>query len=221
MATNSALIAALTSAIQQADSLGYGSYSQSNDVFEGYIWAIVLVAARYERANIHYETSSGDPTRSLLFRTSPGNLFSTTRPYTHAVIRFPDVPELEAHIGVKVAGKSRLLHECDVAVLYRDEARNCGRNAVHPRSSAVVLTVECKFYSSTLPLDLGRSFLGLAGEISKEGRYLITNSTSRSIETLLTHHKLDREAGVVPDRKQADDLQKSFERLFRDYKLRW
>jgi hypothetical protein len=135
------------------------------------------------------------------------------------VIDFPGHSLLEAHIGIKVTGKSRLLHECDIAVLYRDEARNCRRNSVHPRSSAVILAAECKFYASTLSLDLGRSFLGLAGEISKEGRYFISNSNSSSVATLLKHHKLDREVDVMPRRKQADDLQKSFERLFRDYKL--
>jgi hypothetical protein len=119
----------------------------------------------------------------------------------------------------RVPGKSRLLHECDVAVLYRAEARNCRRQSFHPRSSAVILAIECKYYSTTLPLDLGRSFLGLAGEISKEGRYFVSNSNSLNVATLLRHHKVDRELEVLPSKKQVDDLQKSFERLFRDYKL--
>jgi hypothetical protein len=38
------------------------------------------------------------------------------------VIAFPNCPELEAHVGIYVEGRSGVLNECDVAVLDRDEA---------------------------------------------------------------------------------------------------
>src|SRR5262245_10537017 len=210
MAADQALLDELQSILSNAATCGYSNNSRSNDVFEGYTWSLIIQAARSEGATIRYETVHEVPAVDLCFRTSPGNIFSVAHPYTHAVIRFAGQPELEAHIGIKVAGKSKLLHECDVAVLYKAEARNCRRNSFHPQSRALVIAAECKYYASTLPLDLGRSFLGLAGEISKEGRYFVSNSTSRSVATLLKHHKLDREFGVTPAKKQADDLQKSF-----------
>src|SRR5215472_13089752 len=106
--------------LSDASTLGYDDSSKSNDVFEGYIWSLVLQAARAEGAAVRYETRDEMVTQDLCFRTSPGNIFSSAQQYTHAVIDFAGYPALEAHIGIKVAGKSRLLHECDVAVLYRD-----------------------------------------------------------------------------------------------------
>src|SRR5689334_9838992 len=202
MTVNQSLLEELASILSDASSCGYDRKSASNDVFEGYIWSLIVQAARNEGADIRYEDVIGNSTTNLCFRTSPGNIFSRAHMYTHAVISFPGHPALESHIGIKVAGKSKLLHECDIAVLYRDEARSCRREYVHPHAHAIVLAAECKYYASTLPLDLGRSFLGLAGEIHKDGRYFISNSTSRSVATLLRHHKLDREIDVVPGRKQ-------------------
>jgi hypothetical protein len=138
MPASQILLDELSSILSDANTCGYSSRSQSNDVFEGYVWSLIIQAARYEGATIQYETANEQATKVLLFRTSPGNIFSTAQAYTHATITFATHPPLEAHIGIKVSGKSRLLHECDVAVLYRDEARNCRRNLVHPQSSVRV-----------------------------------------------------------------------------------
>jgi hypothetical protein len=217
--TTSLLLSELKAILTDARSYGYDTKSQSSDVFEGYIWALILKAAREKGADIYYETVRHVATNNLLFRTAPGNIFSTTRPYTHAVIRFAGKPELELHVGIKVTGTSGVLHECDVAVLYREEAISCRSNEVHPRSSALIIAVECKYYASTLPLDLGRSFLGLAGEIHRQGRYFVTNSQSSSIVSLLNHHKLEWDVRVLPDKEEAGDLLESFRRLFRNYKV--
>jgi hypothetical protein len=156
----------------------------------------------------------------LVFLRPPRNpAFQMSQPYTHAVIRFNGRPELELHIGIKVAGTSGVLHECDVALLNRDEAHSCRRETVHPRCAAVILAAECKFYASVLPLNLGRSFLGLTGEIHKEGRYFVTNSGSPNIERLLRHHKVEWDVGVLPGREEALGLIHNLRRRLRKYKV--
>src|SRR5258708_5738661 len=93
------------------------------DLFEVYILTLLLRAAHREGATISYENVFGQsPPPELIFRTSPGQIFSTERNYTHAVLQFPTTPALEAHVGIKVLGRSGVMHECDVAVLMRDEA---------------------------------------------------------------------------------------------------
>src|SRR5215467_4261008 len=104
------LLDELQSILSDASTLGYDSNSKSNDVFEAYVWSLALQAARSEGGSIRYETRDEVETQDLCFRTSPGNIFSPAQPYTHAVIDFAGCPSLEAHIGIKIAGKSRLLH---------------------------------------------------------------------------------------------------------------
>src|SRR5258705_13058148 len=54
-----------------------------------------------------------------------------------SIASFPNCPDLEAHVGIFIAGKSGVAHECDVAVLYSDEACTCRQENAHPRSSQV------------------------------------------------------------------------------------
>ena len=167
--------------------------SDSSDLFEAYLLSLVLRAAEREGANISYEDVHGNssPT-TFVFRTSPGQIASRRHPYTHAIISFPDQSDLEAHVGVKVSGTSGVLHECDVAVLSRKEARECRYRSmpgywVAPRSSEILLATECKFYApSSSLLGEARSFIGLVSDLSsKTDRYFIFNISSGSAERLL------------------------------------
>jgi hypothetical protein len=190
----------------------------TNDVYENYIWALCLQAARQHGAAIRYEEFNEERVTALVFRTSPGAIYSMAQPYTHAAIEFAGCPPLEAHLGIRVTGKSRVLHECDVAVLTKDEARLCRINQVHPRASKVVLAAECKFYTSAIQLYQGRSFLGLTSDIHRKERYFVTNGQSPSVMKLIAHHQSEWECGVFPKSADADALLHSFARAFRNYK---
>ncbi|AGC44071.1 hypothetical protein MYSTI_02755 [Myxococcus stipitatus DSM 14675] len=189
-----------------------------SDVFEAYIFSLILRAAGSEGAMIAFENIHGDMPTVLVFRTSPGYIFSTAQPYGHAVLSFPGKPPLEAHVGVRVAGRSRVLHECDVAVLYRSEADLCRANSVSPRCSKVVLAVECKFYASDIPLGLARAFMGLIGDIQAPGRFFVVNTSSQSAERLLTSHRRGWEHQVTPGSPVLDRLLGSFRNAFKDFK---
>jgi hypothetical protein len=212
------LIAALSNIVGQAAAAGYSNPMATNDVYENYIWALCLQAARLHGAMIRYEDFYEEPVTALFFRTSPGAIYSTAQPYTHAAIEFAGCPSLEAHLGIRVTGRSRVLHECDVAVLTKDEARLCRTNQVHPRASKVLLAAECKFYTSAIQLYLGRSFLGLTSDIHRKERYFVTNGQSPSVMKLIAHHQSEWECGVLPNSADADALLHSFARAFRNYK---
>ncbi len=81
--------------------------SDTSDIFEGYVFSLVIEAARTEGGTITYRDVNGNIPTVFIFRTSPGYIFSRNQPYTHAVISFPNKPPLEAHIGVRVLGKLR------------------------------------------------------------------------------------------------------------------
>ena len=134
------------------------SPTQGADLYELYIWSLVLDSARAEGATIEFRDVHGAPVNSnFVIRTSPGGIFSKVQPYTHALISFDRCAPLEAHIGIFVTGKSKVRHECDVAVLFADAAQTCRIEEVHPKSTQLMLSAEfvpiwglfrCKTYSS-------------------------------------------------------------------------
>jgi hypothetical protein len=121
--------------------------SAGGDIFEAYIFGLILDAAENEGANVTFRNRDGSIPVQFLFRSSPGHLYSAAQNYTYARIQFPNVPLLEAHLGVYVSGKSQLIHEADVVVLASSEADLSRNNSVPPRSHQCILTIECKFYA--------------------------------------------------------------------------
>lgn len=215
------LLAEIRAALGGAIAPNLTAKSQGADLYEAYIWSLVVQAAESEGASISFWNVFGSRvTTDFIFRTSPGNIFSTSQPYSYALISFPNCPDLEAHVGIFVAGKSGVAHECDVAVLFSDEAYTCRQKNAHPRSSRVVLAIECKFYvQSSMGIGLARSFLGLTTEIMHDSRFFVGVSESERVEALFAHHKKKWETGVSPtDPKRRDlRLKGDFERVFRDF----
>ena len=218
MMTSTVLVAEISKILGGALTSNYSAASAANDVFEGYTFAIAVEAARTVGASVAYETHDGTLTRNLVFRTSPGDIFSTARKYTHALVEFSKCPPLEIHIGVKVSGKSKVLHECDVAVIERHEAKVCRSSKVHPRASKVLIAAECKFYSSTLPLGLARGYLGLAEELTKKNRLLVTNTISDNAAKMVAYHQAGWQFDLsAPSASAANELQGKFVDALRNY----
>jgi hypothetical protein len=201
--------------------------SAGEDLYESYVWSLVLEAASNEGATIRLRDRYGNLPTQFWFRTSPSNIFSIAHSYCHAEIEFPTRPVLEAHIGIFVAGRSKVPHECDVAVLYKNEAEICRSSSVHPRSGKVILTAECKYYiNSTIGINLGRSFLGLLNDIYTGDRYFYTGdryfvatSDSASVSMLFSKHNKEYELGLSPlDPHLEARLRGSFEKTFRDFR---
>jgi len=161
--------------------------SKGNDLFEGFLFMLVLDAAKSLNATVRYEDSNEVSTRVLTLRTSPGRIYTTSPAYTHAALEFDGADPLEAHVGIYVAGRSTVAHECDVAVIDKTEAQRARMQGVHPRSSKARFTVEAKFYSTPLGIALGREFTGLRSDLSAQTSLFVTNTTAESVARLLSH----------------------------------
>lgn len=175
------------------------SSSQANDAFEVYALSLVLKAAEKEGAKITFQTVNGtmNPTK-MIFRTSPGRVYSIANDYSHALISFNNDLHFEAHVGVFVEGLAGVVHECDVLVIDAGEGDFCRRNMVHPKKSHTVLTAECKFYSGNLGISLGREFLGTTIDLGKEDRFFLSNRDGKTLDRVLAHHKRQRYLGLTP-----------------------
>ncbi|MBI4471360.1 MAG: hypothetical protein HY646_01750 [Acidobacteria bacterium] len=196
-------------------------HAADEDRFEGYVFALVLEAARKEGASIRLENRNGPFNGIATFRTAPGHIWSPLHPYTHAVIDFANKPLLEAHVGVYISGRSRLYHEADVAVLSRAVARTCRADRVDPSQSDAVLLLECKYYASDPGVGLGREFLGLSAECGKDQCVFVTNQSASRLQKLFEAH--DREWGhqVLPGNNHDVDRLVGFaQRAFARYKAK-
>jgi hypothetical protein len=171
----------------------------ADDIFEVYVFGLVLEAARREGAVvIEYENVTGGFSGVCTFRTSSGRIWSQARPYTHAIVRFSNKPPLEVHLGIMMQGSSGVLHEADVVVIPRSEGAACRSSNVEPRASAALLTAECKFYTTPLPLGMGRSFIGLSSEFGKKKAFFAMNQPPGTVGVLLKKHVEHWEPSIVP-----------------------
>jgi len=219
MTIPTALLTQIQATLGAAISPSLTTASDTSDIFEAYVFSLVMEAARTEGASITYRDVFGNTPSVFVFRTSPGYIFSRNQPYTHAIIAFLNKPPLETHVGVRVVGKSGVLHECDVAVIEQAEAETCRQRQVPPRSSKVLIAVECKFHSTPLQLHLARAFIGLTSDLSASESVFVTNSFSDSLEKLLSGRGKDWEHNLAPNALvEVMRLRHKFQDAFQNYK---
>ena len=192
------------------------------DLFEGYVLSVVAQAASAEGASVQIANATG----GLLLRTSPGRIYGTARngaPYSYVVIDFDGHPQLEAHVGVRVEGSTRVLHECDVMVVEAAEAQASRMNRVEPRSKKLLVSTEAKFYTQPLGVDLGRSFIGLISDVASKHRCLVTNAADNDVVAALMAPDTARNffEDVAPGRPGEVSLSEFFRGAFRRYRDRW
>ncbi len=200
-------------------SLGTLSNVAAWDRYEAFVWLLVIQAARDEGAQVSLQDVNLNPATSPVFRTSPGVISSNAQLYTHAVITFPNKPVLEAHVGVQIAGKSTVSHECDVVVLDRVEALACRESGANPRYKATLIIAECKYYpTSNLSLKLSREFLGFCREMRKIDCFFVASRSSAPVLRVLSHSNCHRQTNVLPNTQQAVSLVHAFREKFNHFK---
>uniref|UniRef100_UPI003FEE469D hypothetical protein n=1 Tax=Parasutterella excrementihominis TaxID=487175 RepID=UPI003FEE469D len=70
--------------------------------------------------------------------------------------------EFEIHVDVQYEGSSGASHEIDVSIYDHVSAEAVRSNGGLPRSSKLIMAIECKFYMPSVPnAALGRGFVGL------------------------------------------------------------
>jgi hypothetical protein len=163
------------------------------DLYEVYLLSLVVRAARkHPGVSATFVRGDGSRPRELLFRRSPGAIHSKTTDFTHVVISSSKHQrDLEAHVGIYVAGRSEIAHECDVALLPARVAEACRRKRRDPHYSELKLGVEAKFVSArAVPLGYGRTFVGLAQEVRQPA--LMALAATKGGDTVLSlidqHH---------------------------------
>jgi hypothetical protein len=199
------------------NSISYHSASAVWDVYEGFIFSLVVDTASRNGAKVTYRNVKGVVVSDLVFRTSPGQLYSDSKLYTHAVVEFEGAPLLEVHVGVRVQGTSGVLHECDVLVLPSAEAEFSRAEQVAPQGSQCVLIVECKYYTSGLDIGQARKFEGLRADVRTQAELFVSNIGSSSVVRYLAARNRAFERDVVPNTQQVIHVQAEIRNAFKRY----
>jgi hypothetical protein len=185
------LVAAVQNLLGAVQLPGLTATSKHYDLFEAFLFALVVDAARDVAGPhaVHYERPAvpGTPTNIIALRTAPGWMHNGPQ-YTHAVVQLGQ-REVEIHLGIYVAGRSKIPHEYDVSVLSRDEANRARNIGVAPRSSKIVLFIEAKHWAPNLRLPVAREFLGLCDDSGAGLGTLVSNSSSPLVATLLAKRR--------------------------------
>ena len=218
----SQLLTEIRQVLGNAVSPNLTSRSKGYDLYEAYVFSLVVRAAQRSGAQVRYENTDLSTPTKFVFRTGPGEIASGN--YSHAVLSFARKPELEVHVGIYVSGVSKIPHEADVCVLLRDEAMFCRASGVRvfPRYSSVALTAECKFYeSSGIGVALGRGFMGLSKDFASRQNFFVMSREAMRVKALLAHHKQHWATSIVPGSSFAlNRLIGSFETVFENFKAK-
>lgn len=192
------LLPDVQAALGMAVHADYAAKAEQHDLFEAYVLTLLLDAGKATGWTYALRDGWGNMVTAPLFRRGPGRL--TSRQFTFAHLTRPGRRDLEAHLGVKVAGRApvvvspatksgRLLHEFDLLVLPSREADACRTAKTDPDFSVVVAHAEMKYHGGNLSLPLGRASVGMASECALHGKsVLVTNRMGLTVQDLVQHH---------------------------------
>ena len=132
--------------------------------FEAYVFALIVRAMRQAGAAVEiHGINTGLNPNPLVFRGGPGQMSSTAQNFCFARCYLNDL-ELEIHLDVKYSGSSNATHEVDISIYDKFKADAVRQSTALPSTRSLHGAIECKFYDSSLGIDLGRGFYGLIAD---------------------------------------------------------
>jgi hypothetical protein len=184
----SALLQEIRQALGNAIAPNLTTRSKGYDLYEAYVFALGVNACKNLKLSVIFKNRDGSQSSRFRFRTGPGSLARGT--YSHAEIALGiRKPVIEAHVGIKAMGLSKVEHELDFSILLKEEADFCRTRDVLPRHNKIVLAAECKFYSRRgVGIAMGRGFLGLSDDLGQRDTFFVMNRPAARLEQFIDRH---------------------------------
>lgn len=173
------------------------SIARTDKLYEIFVLGCVVRALLQIGATLEARDSNDNPTATLVFRLAPGLIYnpSTAPGFIHVTYQGE---EYELQNSLRVCGRSKVRHELDVCLILRREAERCRVAGIDPSQASLRFLAECKYYGHSLPLHLGREFIGLCAEFSLRIKVIVSNRSSDEIHTLVTKHKGTENFNITP-----------------------
>jgi hypothetical protein len=164
------------------------SHARAEKLYEVFALSTVVRALARINATVEARDANDTPTTNITFRLGPGRIYGTASGAGFLNVGYGN-SEYELHTDLQVLGTSKVLHELDVCILEKSAAQQCRRNQIDPTMAAVRLLAECKYYGRTLPLRIGREYLGLGTEFSIRVKALVANAKNDQIHRMVKRHR--------------------------------
>jgi hypothetical protein len=219
-ATKNDLLMELNEGLAKAWDAQQLSQKQTYSLFELFALRLVLEAAQKAgNKKRSYKDANQYVFPVPAFRTGPHQIYDPAYIYTE--LTFGKRKVLEVHTGVKVIGKSSVEHECDICVIRKTTADRCRKTKTAPSYKNLVLSVECKFYTSSIDLGMSREFVGLTSDLRarlKHNYYMVSSALVASGRLLLKHHEKFAVDELTPSNssKQVEAIE-MFQKVFESY----
>ena len=158
-------------------------------LFEIFVFTCALRALKELGATFEVRDNTDKKTGKLVFRLGPGTLSAPASAPGFVLVKYQK-DEYELQTNLRVSGRSSVLHELDVCLLSRKETQRCRSSGTDPKSNSAKLLLECKYYGDSIPLNLGREYLGLSSEFSGRVKTFVYNlDNNPSIQSLISTHR--------------------------------
>ncbi len=169
-------------------------------LFEGFVLSCVIRALNDIGATLQVRDGRGRPSAIINLRRAPGQIYNNPPDIGFILVSYEN-RLFEIHTDLRVAGTSKILHELDICILERTHADTCRNQGVDPNGSKVRFLCECKCYGKSLPLRIGREFLGLCTEFHARAKTIASNSGNSSILNLVRSHDRITQFALYPGQK--------------------
>lgn len=156
-------------------------------LYEGFVLSCLIKALRNIGATLQVRNGHGKPANTLNLRRAPGQIYNNPADVGFVLVNYEN-RLYEIHTDLRVSGTSKVLHELDICILEETHADSCRHQRVDPNGSKVRFLCECKCFGTSLPLRIGREFLGLCAEFHARAKTLASNSGNSSILALMRGH---------------------------------
>jgi hypothetical protein len=158
--------------------------SRTEALYEGFVFSCVVEALIRLGAQFEVHDENNQTTNRLTFRTKPSLVHTGV---SHVLVTL-NSNQYELYTNIRVLSYSKTLHELDVTLIDHDARNNCHRTGGPPRKSEVEFFAECKLYGRSLPLRLGREYLGLSSEFNVRVKSIVSNVGSDRVHKMVTVH---------------------------------
>lgn len=157
--------------------------------YEAYIWSLCKQAVEEAGGSaVLRGIQSGDNPHQIILRGAPGSMASMAQDFCYINCQL-NGKEFEIHIDVQYEGSSGASHEIDVSIYDHASAEAVRINGSLPRSSKLIMAIECKFYTASVPsAALGRGFVGLVRDYpGTRLNAFVSNKSSKNLDKYFTN----------------------------------
>lgn len=157
--------------------------------YEAYIWSLCKRAVE-EAGGQAFLTgiNLGNNSKKIILRGSPGSMASRMQDFCYIDCQL-NGKEFEIHLDVQYEGSSGASHEIDVSIYDHASAEAVRDNGGLPRSGKLIMAIECKFYTASVPsAALGRGFAGLVKDYpGTRLNAFVSNKASKNLDKYFTN----------------------------------